>query len=54
MRFGGTASADLGWRNHGTAVVGEISGDLNAVAGESVVEVVDIGLRDIDAETGGW
>ncbi|MFD3701559.1 S8 family serine peptidase [Nocardia sp. NPDC058658] len=29
--IGGTASADLGWRNHGTAVAGEISGDLNAV-----------------------
>ncbi|MFD6270468.1 S8 family peptidase [Nocardia asteroides] len=28
--IGGTASADLGWRNHGTAVAGEISGDLNA------------------------
>ncbi|WP_280300613.1 S8 family peptidase [Nocardia neocaledoniensis] len=29
--IGGTASPDLGWRNHGTAVAGEISGDLNAV-----------------------
>ncbi|MFE9785656.1 S8 family peptidase [Nocardia salmonicida] len=28
--IGGTASDDLGWRNHGTAVAGEISGDLNA------------------------
>ncbi|MFD3508097.1 S8 family serine peptidase [Nocardia sp. NPDC058666] len=27
--IGGTASDDVGWRNHGTAVAGEISGDLN-------------------------
>lgn len=27
---GGTQSADLGWRNHGTAVLGEFSGDKNA------------------------
>lgn len=26
---GGTASPDVGWRNHGTAVIGEIGGDLN-------------------------
>jgi hypothetical protein len=26
---GGTPSADLGWRNHGTAVVGEFGGDRN-------------------------
>lgn len=28
---GGTMSSDIGWRNHGTAVLGEYSGDLNAV-----------------------
>jgi Subtilase family len=27
----GTASTDLGWRNHGTAVAGEISGDVNTL-----------------------
>jgi subtilisin family serine protease len=27
--IGGTQSADLGWRNHGTAVVGEFGGDEN-------------------------
>lgn len=27
--IGGTQSNDVGWRNHGTAVAGEISGDLN-------------------------
>jgi subtilisin family serine protease len=27
----GTPSSDLGWRNHGTAVVGEIGGDLNSI-----------------------
>jgi subtilisin family serine protease len=27
---GGTESTDLGWRNHGTAVIGEFSGDRNA------------------------
>lgn len=26
---GGTESADIGWRNHGTAVLGEFSGDIN-------------------------
>jgi Subtilase family len=28
---GGTQSTDLGWRNHGTAVVGEFGGDVNAL-----------------------
>ena len=28
--IGGTQSTDLGWRNHGTAVVGEFGGDVNA------------------------
>lgn len=28
--IGGTQSSDLGWRNHGTAVVGEFGGDVNA------------------------
>lgn len=27
---GGTQSTDIGWRNHGTAVIGEIGGDVNA------------------------
>ncbi|MFF2083357.1 S8 family serine peptidase [Nocardia sp. NPDC058176] len=27
--IGGSSSPDLGWRNHGTAVAGEISGDVN-------------------------
>ena len=27
--IGGTSSTDLAWRNHGTAVAGEISGDVN-------------------------
>src|SRR5688572_20130671 len=27
---GGTQSADIGWRNHGTAVIGEFGGDQNA------------------------
>jgi subtilisin family serine protease len=29
--IGGTQSTDIGWRNHGTAVIGEISGDVNSV-----------------------
>ena len=29
--IGGTESTDLSWRNHGTAVVGEIGGDENAI-----------------------
>jgi hypothetical protein len=28
---GGTQSTDIGWRNHGTAVIGEFSGDQNSV-----------------------
>jgi hypothetical protein len=29
--IGGTQSTDIGWRNHGTAVVGEFAGDENAI-----------------------
>jgi Subtilase family len=29
--IGGTPSTDLGWRNHGTAVLGEFSGDVNGL-----------------------
>ncbi|MFB2877707.1 S8 family peptidase [Floridanema aerugineum] len=29
--IGGVQSTDLGWRNHGTAVLGEIGGDANAI-----------------------
>jgi hypothetical protein len=29
--IGGTPSADIGWRNHGTAVIGEFSGDRNGI-----------------------
>jgi len=29
--IGGTPSSEIGWRNHGTAVIGEISGDENAL-----------------------
>lgn len=29
--IGGTQSTDLGWRNHGTAVVGEFGGDENSI-----------------------
>jgi hypothetical protein len=29
--IGGTQSTDLGWRNHGTAVVGEFGGDVNGI-----------------------
>jgi hypothetical protein len=28
---GGTPTSDIGWRNHGTAVVGEFGGDVNAI-----------------------
>lgn len=28
---GGTQSPDIGWRNHGTAVLGEFSGDVNSI-----------------------
>ncbi|MFC9894753.1 S8 family serine peptidase [Nocardia sp. NPDC127579] len=45
--IGGEASADEGWRNHGTAVAGEISGDVNAfgitgIAPEAAIRAVSI------------
>ncbi|MGW4633816.1 S8 family peptidase [Nocardia sp. NPDC004415] len=45
--IGGNAADDLGWRNHGTAVAGEISGDLNAfgitgIAPEAHIRAVSI------------
>ena len=45
--IGGTSSAELGWRNHGTAVAGEISGDLNAygvtgIAPEAHIRAISI------------
>ncbi|WP_209899018.1 S8 family serine peptidase [Nocardia goodfellowii] len=45
--IGGQATDDEGWRNHGTAVAGEISGDVNAfgitgIAPDSVIRAVSI------------
>lgn len=44
---GGTMSTDIGWRNHGTAVIGEFSGDINAfgvtgIAADAVVSAISI------------
>ena len=44
---GGTMSTDIGWRNHGTAVLGEFSGDVNSVgivgiASDAVVSAISI------------
>ena len=44
---GGTMSTDIGWRNHGTAVVGEFSGDVNSfgvlgIAADAVVSAISI------------
>ncbi|OCP07792.1 hypothetical protein BC364_20705 [Ensifer sp. LC499] len=44
---GGTMSADIGWRNHGTAVIGEFSGDLNSfgidgIASDAIVSAISI------------
>jgi len=44
---GGTMSTDIGWRNHGTAVLGEFSGDLNSfgvtgIASDAVVSAISI------------
>ena len=44
---GGTMSADIGWRNHGTAVLGEFSGDNNSfgiqgIASDAVVSAISI------------
>ncbi|WP_084654341.1 S8 family peptidase [Nocardia altamirensis] len=45
--IGGSPSPDLGWRNHGTAVAGEISGDSNAfgitgIAPDAVIRAISI------------
>ncbi|MEV0298617.1 S8 family serine peptidase [Nocardia sp. NPDC050710] len=45
--IGGTSATDEGWRNHGTAVAGEISGDVNAfgitgIAPEAAIRAVSI------------
>ncbi|MEV6279883.1 S8 family peptidase [Nocardia sp. NPDC051832] len=45
--IGGQSAEDEGWRNHGTAVAGEISGDVNAlgitgIAPDSVIRAVSI------------
>ena len=49
---GGTMSTDIRWRNHGTAVLGEFSGDINSfgvvgIAADAVVSAISIfgGLR---------
>lgn len=44
---GGTQSTDIGWRNHGTAVIGEFSGDHNGfgiqgISPDAVVSAVSI------------
>ena len=44
---GGTPSTDIGWRNHGTAVLGEFSGDQNSfgitgIAPNAVVSAISI------------
>lgn len=44
---GGTPTTDLGWRNHGTAVIGEFSGDRNAfgitgICPDAVVSAVSV------------
>jgi hypothetical protein len=45
--IGGTSSTDIGWRNHGTAVAGEIGGDENTygitgIAPNAVIRAVSI------------
>lgn len=44
---GGTPSSDIGWRNHGTAVIGEFSGDANGfgitgIAADATVSAISI------------
>jgi Subtilase family len=44
---GGTMSTDIGWRNHGTAVLGEFSGDTNGygiqgIASDAVASAISI------------
>ncbi|MFE9319716.1 S8 family serine peptidase [Nocardia sp. NPDC052278] len=45
--IGGAPSADAGWRNHGTAVAGEISGDVNTfgitgIAADAAIRAVSV------------
>lgn len=49
--IGGTQSADLGWRNHGTAVVGEFGADLNSFGVTGICS--DANVRAISIFGGG-
>ena len=44
---GGTASSDLGWRNHGTAVIGEIGGDDNSIGVVGIAPESSVGAVSI-------
>jgi hypothetical protein len=49
---GGTQSTDIGWRNHGTAVAGEISGDVNTVGITGIAADANIRAISIFGSTG--
>ena len=44
---GGTASPDLGWRNHGTAVIGEIGADDNGIGVVGIAPEANVGAVSI-------
>lgn len=48
----GTPSTDIGWRNHGTAVLGEISGDANGVGVIGLAPAAVVGGASIFGGTG--
>jgi serine protease len=48
---GGTQFADLGWRNHGTAVVGEMVGVKNAYGVTGIAHGAQIGYEAIGAQS---
>jgi hypothetical protein len=49
---GGTSSDQLGWRNHGTAVIGEFSGDLNSYGINGICPEANV--RGISVFGAGW
>ncbi len=52
--IGGTASSDIGWRNHGTAVIGEFGGDENASGITGICPAANVRAISIfDAQGGG-
>jgi serine protease len=51
FRVGGTQYNDLGWRNHGTAVLGEVVGEANAFGVTGIANQATPGVEAIGAQS---